>query len=54
MIVKETQTIAPAEQALPMIDEGAGGGNAEHRLGVSPATLYRYIPAARTANAPDV
>jgi DNA invertase Pin-like site-specific DNA recombinase len=25
-----------------------------HRLGVSPATLYRYIPAARTANAPDV
>ncbi len=25
-----------------------------HRLGVSPATLYRYIPAARAANAPDV
>jgi len=24
------------------------------RLGVSPATLYRYTPAARTANAPDV
>jgi hypothetical protein len=24
------------------------------RLGVSPATLYRYIPAARTANLPDV
>jgi DNA invertase Pin-like site-specific DNA recombinase len=24
-----------------------------HRLGVSPATLYRYIPAARTANASD-
>ena len=23
-----------------------------HRIGVSPATLYRYIPAARTANAP--
>jgi DNA invertase Pin-like site-specific DNA recombinase len=23
-----------------------------HRLGVSPATLYRYIPAARTANRP--
>ena len=22
-----------------------------HRLGVSPATLYRYIPAARSANA---
>jgi DNA invertase Pin-like site-specific DNA recombinase len=25
-----------------------------HHLGVSPATLYRYIPAARTANLPDV
>src|SRR5271163_969119 len=25
-----------------------------HRLGVSPATLYRYIPAARTANLPEV
>jgi predicted DNA-binding transcriptional regulator YafY len=25
-----------------------------HRLGVSAATLYRYIPAARTANTPDV
>ena len=25
-----------------------------HRLGVSPATLYRYIPAARTANTPEV
>src|SRR6516164_5808574 len=25
-----------------------------HRLGVSPATLYRYIPAARTANRPGV
>jgi DNA invertase Pin-like site-specific DNA recombinase len=25
-----------------------------HRLGVSPATLYRYIPAARTANTPAV
>src|SRR6202790_2734861 len=25
-----------------------------HRLGVSPATLYRYIPSARTANTPGV
>jgi hypothetical protein len=25
-----------------------------HRLGVSAATLYRYIPAARTAHLPDV
>jgi DNA invertase Pin-like site-specific DNA recombinase len=23
-----------------------------HRLGVSPATLYRYVPAARTVNTP--
>jgi len=25
-----------------------------HRLGVSPATLYRYLPAARIANTPGV
>ncbi len=25
-----------------------------HHLGVSPATLYRYLPAARTANTPSV
>ena len=25
-----------------------------YRLGVSPATLYRYIPAARTANSPGL
>jgi hypothetical protein len=25
-----------------------------HRLGVSPATLYRYIPAARTSNLPTL
>ena len=25
-----------------------------HRPGVSPATLYRYIPTGRTANLPDV
>ncbi len=24
------------------------------RLGVSPAMLYRYLPAARTANSPGV
>ena len=27
---------------------------AAHRLGISPAMLYRYIPAARTANTPGV
>lgn len=25
-----------------------------YRLGVSPATLYQYLPAARTANTPGV
>jgi DNA invertase Pin-like site-specific DNA recombinase len=25
-----------------------------HRLGASPATLYRHLPAARTANTPGV
>jgi hypothetical protein len=25
-----------------------------NRLGVSPATLYRCIPAARPANSPDI
>jgi AcrR family transcriptional regulator len=23
------------------------------RVGISPATLYRYLPAARTANSPS-
>jgi len=30
------------------------GGRVADRIGVSPAMLYRYIPAARAANAPDV
>jgi DNA invertase Pin-like site-specific DNA recombinase len=29
-----------------------GATQIAHRLGVSPATLYRYIPATRTANTP--
>src|SRR5208282_4443212 len=28
--------------------------NIADRIGVSPATLYRYLPAARSANSPDV
>jgi hypothetical protein len=37
----------------PSIKEIAVAG-AKRLPGVSPATLYRYIPAARTANTPDV
>jgi hypothetical protein len=33
---------------------GIGVTQIAHRLGVSPATLYRYIPAARTANTPGI
>jgi predicted DNA-binding transcriptional regulator YafY len=31
-----------------------GAAKIAHRLGVSPATLYRCIPAARTANSPGI
>jgi DNA invertase Pin-like site-specific DNA recombinase len=37
-----------------LADPDIGVTQIAHRLGVSPATLYRYIPAARTANAPGV
>jgi predicted DNA-binding transcriptional regulator YafY len=43
-------TAAKAMLANPHI----GVTQIAHRLGVSPATLYRYIPAARTANLPGV
>jgi AcrR family transcriptional regulator len=43
------------EAAKAMLANAAiGETQIAHRLGVSPATLYRYIPAARTANAPGV
>jgi DNA invertase Pin-like site-specific DNA recombinase len=39
--------------AKPMLaNHDIGVTQIAHRLGVSPATLYRYIPAARTANTP--
>lgn len=40
-----------AVRALPA-NPDIGVTQIAHRLGVSPATLYRYIPAARTANSP--
>jgi transposase-like protein len=43
-------TAAKAMLANPHI----GVTQIARRLGVSPATLYRYIPAARTANLPGV
>jgi AcrR family transcriptional regulator len=43
----------PAARAL-LANPDIGVTQIAHRLGVSPATLYRYIPAARTANTPGV
>jgi hypothetical protein len=43
-------TAAKAMLANPHI----GVTQIAHRLGASPVTLYRYIPAARTANLPGV
>ena len=49
-LTEEDLDVARALLANPDI----GVTQIAHRLGVSPATLYRYIPAARTANAPDI
>ena len=43
-----TMTSRPLRRLLANPDIGVT--QIAHRLGVSPATLYRYIPAARTAN----
>jgi DNA invertase Pin-like site-specific DNA recombinase len=47
---KLTDDIEAAKAMLA--DSEIGVTQIAHRLGVSPATLYRYIPAARTANSP--
>jgi len=49
---KLTEEDLEAARAL-LANPDIGVTQIAHRLGVSPATLYRYIPAARTANAPD-
>jgi DNA invertase Pin-like site-specific DNA recombinase len=50
---KLTDDDIEAAQAL-LANPDIGVTQIAHRLGVSPATLYRYIPAARTANTPGV
>ena len=50
---KLTEDDLEAARAL-LANPDIGVTQIAHRLGVSPATLYRYIPAARTANLPDV
>jgi len=50
---KLTDDDIEAAQAM-LANPDIGVTQIAHRLGVSPATLYRYIPAARTANLPDV
>jgi len=42
----------PPKAAALLANPDIGVTRIAHRLGVSPATLYRYIPAARTANTP--
>ena len=49
---KLTDDIEAAKAMLAYPDIGVA--HIAHRLGVSPATLYRYIPAARTANTQGV
>jgi DNA invertase Pin-like site-specific DNA recombinase len=49
---KLTEDDLEAARAL-LANPDIGVTQVADRLGVSPATLYRYIPAARTANAPD-
>jgi hypothetical protein len=49
----ETLTDDDIEAAKAMLaNPDIGVTQIAHRLGVSPATLYRYIPAARTARIP--
>ena len=50
---KLTEDDLEAARAL-LANPDIGVTQIAHRLGVSPATLYRYIPAARTANLPEI
>src|SRR5271170_2939565 len=50
---KLTEEDLEAARAL-LANPDIGVTQIAHRLGVSPATLYRYIPAARTANTTEV
>jgi hypothetical protein len=50
---KLTDDDIEADKAM-LVNPDIGVTQIAHRLGVSPATLYRYLPAARTANSPGV
>ena len=50
---KLTEDDLDAARAL-LANPDIGVTQIAHRLGVSPATLYRYLPAARSANLPGV
>jgi DNA invertase Pin-like site-specific DNA recombinase len=50
---KLTEDDLDAARAL-LANPDIGVTQIAHRLGVSPATLYRYIPAARAANLPSI
>jgi DNA invertase Pin-like site-specific DNA recombinase len=50
---KLTEDDIEAAKAM-LANPDIGVAQIAHRLGVSPATLYRYIPAARTANTSGV
>jgi hypothetical protein len=43
------RTVTEAAKAM-LANPDIGVTQIAHRFGVSPATLYRYIPAARAAN----
>jgi DNA invertase Pin-like site-specific DNA recombinase len=49
---KLTEDNLEAARAL-LADPDIGVTQIAHRLGVSPATLYRYLPAARAANSSE-
>jgi transposase-like protein len=53
-ITRYTRKFATEPAKAMLANPDIGVTQIAHRLGVSPATLYRYIPAARTANTPGV
>jgi len=50
---RNIETCTGAAKAM-LANADIGVTQIAHRLGVSPATLYRYMPAARAANTPGV
>jgi len=55
LYVSQKMTDDDIEAAKAMLaNPDIGVTQIAHRLGVSPATLYRYIHAARSAHTPDL